>query len=535
MRCAIYARYSSDLQDARSIADQIAAARIHAQRHGWQVASEYSDAAISGSSLVNRPGLLDLMAAAQAKAFDAVLTESLDRLSRDLEDIAGLHKRLGFLGIKIVTLADGEVGKIHVGIKGMIAELYLADLAQKTKRGQLGRLKAGRIPGGICYGYDMASGAGDEDRGRRTINEAEAAIVRRIFAEYVGGESGLAIAARLNSEGVKGPRGGTWSASTINGNAKRGNGIVNNALYTGRIVFNRQSFVKDPQTGRRQARPNPPSEWIESHVPELAIVAGDLFAAAQAKRADNGTPHKLGRRVRPKHMLSGLVRCGCCGASMIVIRADWVGCSAQRTRGTCNNTRTIKLAEIEGRILAVLQKHLLDPDVVAGAIEVYREERARLAKAQARADRDLASELAAVDRKIAGVIKLAEDDAGADFKGLAQRLRDLESQKADLERRIDRQKRAGDVVVLHPQAAARYKAKVENIRDALTRGDKAAREAVALVRDLIDHITATPTPKSEPIRLDLTGNLAALVADPTGSATVVVAGAGFDRELKCAC
>jgi site-specific DNA recombinase len=526
MRCAIYARYSSDLQDVRSIADQIAAAHTHAQRQGWQIVAEFSDAAISGSSLHNRPGLLDLMVAAHAKTFDCVLTESLDRLSRDLEDIAGIHKRLGFLGIKIVTLADGEVGKIHVGIKGMIAELYLADLAQKTKRGQVGRLKAGRIPGGICYGYAMVPG--EEDRGRRLIVETEAEIVRRIFAEYVAGDSGLAIAARLNTEGVKGPRGGAWSASTINGNAKRGNGIVNNRLYAGHITFNRQSFVKDPQSGKRQARPNPPSEWIEQHVPELAIVAEDVFAAAQAKRGENGTPHKLGRRVRPKHLLSGLVRCGCCGASMIVIRGDWVGCSAQRNRGTCDNTRTIKLAEIEGRILAVLQKHLLDPDVVAVAVETYREERARLAKAEARANRDLASELVAVDRKIAGVVRLAEEDAGADFKGLAQRLRDLERQKADLESRSERQKRAGDVVVLHPQAAARYKAKVESIREALSKGDTAARDAVALVRDLIDHITATPTPKGEPIELELTGNLAALVADPIRSATVMVAGAGFE-------
>jgi DNA invertase Pin-like site-specific DNA recombinase len=94
MRVAIYARFSSDLQDVRSITDQVAAARDHAIRQGWRVVAEFSDAAISGASLHNRPGLLDLLVAAQAQQFDAVLTESIDRLSRDLEDIAGLHKRL---------------------------------------------------------------------------------------------------------------------------------------------------------------------------------------------------------------------------------------------------------------------------------------------------------------------------------------------------------------------------------------------------------------------------------------------------------
>ncbi len=523
MRCAIYARYSSDLQDARSITDQVALARAHAQRQGWAVVAEYSDAAISGSSLNNRPGLHDLLEAAQAKAFDAVLTESLDRLSRDLEDIAGLHKRLGFLGIKIVTLADGEVGKLHVGIKGMIAELYLADLAQKTKRGQMGRLKAGRIPGGNCYGYAIVRA--DEDRGRRAIVEAEATIVRRIFAEYVAGDSGLTIARRLNAEGVLGPRGGPWNASTINGNAKRGNGIVNNALYAGRIVFNRQSFVKDPKSGKRQARLNPEADRVEQSVPELAIVAEDMFAAAQAKRTENGGPRKLGRRVRPKHLLSGLVRCGCCDANMIVIREDYVGCSAQRNRGTCTNRRTIRLAEIESRILAVLQKHLLDPDVVAGAIEVYRAERTKLAKQLANAERDMASQLAALERKMKALVTQIEDGA-PNGRQLAQRLVELEAQEDVLRAKLSRQK-AADVVILHPQAAARYKAKVEHIRTALSRGDAAAREAVTLVRELIDHITATPAPENAFMRLDLTGNLAALVSD-CGSATVVVAGAGFE-------
>jgi site-specific DNA recombinase len=181
MRVAIYARFSSDLQDSRSITDQIGAVRDYAGRQGWKVVAEFCDAAISGSSLHNR--LLDLLVAAQQRQFDAVLTESIDRLSRDLEDIAGLHKRLAYWGVKIVTLADGEVGKLHVGLKGIIASIDLDDLAQKTRRGQVGRVKAGRIPGGRCYGYDVVR-EGDE-RGRRTVNEAEAEIVRRIFREYV--------------------------------------------------------------------------------------------------------------------------------------------------------------------------------------------------------------------------------------------------------------------------------------------------------------------------------------------------------------
>lgn len=519
MRVAIYARFSSDLQDIRSIADQIAVARDHATRQGWQVVREFCDAAISGSSLHNRPGLLDLLVAAEAHEFDAVLTESIDRLSRDLEDIAGLHKRLAYWGVKIVTLADGEVGKLHVGLKGIIASIYLDDLAQKTRRGQVGRVRAGRIPGGRSYGYDVV--ADGEDRGRRTINQTEAEIICRIFQEYVDGSSALDIAGRLNTEGVAAPRGRAWNASTINGSRKRLNGIINNRLYTGRIVYNRQRFIKDPLTGLRQARPNPPSEWLEKDVPDLAIVPLELFEAAQARRGRYCLV-TLDRRRRPKHLLSGLVSCGCCGASMIVVRDDRVGCSARINRKMCDNRRTIRLAEIEQRILKVLQEHLLSPDVVATAIETYRIERECLVKSQAKLRRSAERDLAAVARKISGVIAAIE--AGGDPRSLATRINELETERRAIESRL-RSRGADEVLALHPATAERYRQRVAEIHVALSKGDDAGREAVELVRELIDRIVVRPGDDGEPMKLELVGNVAALLEEqsPNRGATVAVA------------
>ena len=77
------------------------------------------------------------------RRFDVVLTESLDRLSRDQEDIAGFYKRTLFAGIKIVTLAEGEISELHVGLKGTMGALYLKDLALKTRRGLEGRVAPG--------------------------------------------------------------------------------------------------------------------------------------------------------------------------------------------------------------------------------------------------------------------------------------------------------------------------------------------------------------------------------------------------------
>jgi len=155
MRAVIYARFSSELQDSRSLADQIALAKTYVTARSLAVVEVYEDAAISGASTLNRPGIQRLLADAKGGRFDIIVTESLDRLSRSQADIAALYETLCFLGVRIETLADGQVSEIHVGLKGTMAALFLKDLAQKTRRGQIGRVKEGRITGGKSYGYDI--------------------------------------------------------------------------------------------------------------------------------------------------------------------------------------------------------------------------------------------------------------------------------------------------------------------------------------------------------------------------------------------
>ena len=109
MRVAIYARFSSEMQDARSISDQVALARKYAEARGLTVTQTYQDAAISGASTLNRPGLQRLLADAANGGFDVIVTESLDRLSRSQAAIAGLYEKVTSLSVRIETLADGAV------------------------------------------------------------------------------------------------------------------------------------------------------------------------------------------------------------------------------------------------------------------------------------------------------------------------------------------------------------------------------------------------------------------------------------------
>jgi site-specific DNA recombinase len=178
------------------------------------VVDSYSDRAISGASML-RPGLQELIADAACGRFDIVLAEALDRLSRDLADIAGLYKRLDFARIRIVTTTEGDITEMLIGFKGTMNAIFLKDLALKTHRGLRGRIEAGKSGGGNAYGYQVIRGFGADGSptaGDRQIEQIEAETVRRIFRDFANGRSPRAIAHALNKESVPGPSSVGWGA-----------------------------------------------------------------------------------------------------------------------------------------------------------------------------------------------------------------------------------------------------------------------------------------------------------------------------------
>lgn len=148
-RCAIYCRYSTDMQKESSLIDQEREAREYAERQGWKVVGVYADAAMSGGSS-NRPDFERLKADANADRFDVVLSESIDRLSRNLVVTASLHEELSFLGVRLFTIHQGEINQMLVAMMGMVAEQYVSDLRDKVKRGQRGRVLNGKAAGGVA-------------------------------------------------------------------------------------------------------------------------------------------------------------------------------------------------------------------------------------------------------------------------------------------------------------------------------------------------------------------------------------------------
>jgi len=521
-RVALYARYSSDNQRAASIEDQFRLCRERAEREGWKIVGSYHDAAISGASVILRPGVQALLQDAQRGAFDLVLAEALDRVSRDQADVATLFKHLRFAGVEIVTLAEGDISELHVGLKGTMNALFLKDLAAKTHRGIRGRVEKGKSGGGLSYGYDVVKRTdreGEPVRGERTINEEQAEIVRRIFRAFAAGISPRAIARRLNDEGIPGPAGALWTDSTLRGHAKRGTGLINNELYIGKLVWNRLRYLKDPSTGKRVSRINPPEAWITTDVPELRIVDDKLWQAVKARQGELAVKYanvieatraahanRLNGTHRPRSLLSGLLVCGCCGGPYALRGQGRYACSNHVMNGSCANSRTIAREALEARMLAGLKDRLMAPEIAAEAMRAYAEETNRLNRERRSSGASDRKALADIEKKLKEIVAAIED--GGYTRALMDRLRELEAKQDELTERLSRA--PADIPDIHPNVAGIYRRKVERLSEALQRPQE-RDEAAEAIRALIERITLTPGPKRGEIDATLHGDLGTIL------------------------
>lgn len=539
MRTVIYARFSSALQNARSVQDQIDLCRERCAREGWTVVEVYSDHAISGAAGIDesqRPGLNAMLARIEARRhpdgpIDQVLAEATDRIARHQGDALAIRERVTFAGARIFTLSDGEVTEITATFRGLMDAQFRKDLAAKVKRGQRGAIAQGRSAAGLAYGYRTANrldGKGGLTRGLREIDEAQAEIVRRIFAEYGAGLSPRNIATGLNADALPAPgRGGFWRASTIYGDRKRKNGIIQNRLYIGELVFNRTRKVTDPRTRKALILANPESDWQVEPVPELRIVTDAAWKAAQA-RLGAVQARKPAYSRAPKHMLSGLARCGTCGGAWIVRGPNRWGCSRRLEGGphACANGRTVSTAIMEGRVLAGLQNRLLDPALVEIYVREYHAERARLSADTRRTADRLTRDLAKARAKVTRLVAAIASGAG-EFEEVRTALAEAKAEVASLESARDEAK-ALPVIALHPHVGADYRKQVERLNAALTENPQARLEAIPQLRALIESVTLTPSAEPRGLEIEVTGRLTAILGLATGKRPKMygIAGAG---------
>ncbi|MBX6386215.1 MAG: recombinase family protein [Microbispora sp.] len=254
------------------------------------------------------------------------------------------------------------------------------------------------------------------------IDPAQAAVVRRIFEQYAAGVSPRKIALALNAESIPGPRGGGWTPSAINGDRRKGTGVLNNELYVGRQIWNRRRWLKDPSTGKRLARANGAEAVVGTEVPELRIVSDELWAAVKARQAmldrqaasaaadriqSGSAPAPFWSKQRPKYLFSGLMRCDECGGGFSKISLHHFGCSTARNKGPtgCTNLLTIRRDVLEKTVLGALRERLMDPELFRVFAEEFTAEWNRL---QAEASAGLTArrqELERVERQLAKLVE----------------------------------------------------------------------------------------------------------------------------------
>ncbi|EAU44721.1 recombinase family protein [Salipiger bermudensis] len=551
-RVALYARYSTDMQNPMSIEDQFRQATRYANQRGWAIVERFSDSAISGTSSRTRPDFARLSEALHDNAFDIVLTESLDRLSRDQEHLAGFYKAARYANVEIHTIGRGKVDAMTLGLSSMMSAMFLEDLSDKVRRGIEGKVMSGRSGGGRIYGYRPGTDArGAPDKGALAIDDLEAAVVRRIFRDYAAGMSPIAIASALNDDGIPSPSVGTkrassghWKQNTINGNRTRGTGILNNELYIGRRIWNRLCYRKDPLTEKKRSTLNPESEWQIVEVPQLRIVDQELWDAvktrqeSQAKRrskmSSTDRNHlSVGQSLRRrKYLLSGLLHCGLCGGKMTVAgsgkyKAYYCANAKEKGKSVCAGFRGLKETRASEMVLSALRSELMQPEAYEAFQTSFKK---HLAQSQGSAEDTLrlhdarVRELETSHRNLLRAI-----ETGDAVAVLLPRLNAVDAELKAM--KLKREEIVPSAVELPDNLPELYRAMVTDLAASLSDEAVAGRAADEL-HEIVDHVVVHWDADADGHRLELSGNLLEMLRKSAPSELDAVRGDIF-AEVGC--
>ena len=517
MQAAIYARKSPVQHGVAgmttSVTRQIEHARAYADRKGWTVADDqiYLDDRISGAEFEKRPGYMRLLNALKPRApFEVLIVSELSRLGREQLETGYLLKQLSQAGVRVYShledrevLLDTPTDKFLMSAVSFAAEIERDKARQRTYDAMVRKAKAGHVTGGVVFGYDNVRLEGGPVV--RRINEAEAEVVREIFALYASGVGVRGIAKRLNAQDAlcprprgTGPRG--WASSSVWA-------VVNRPLYRGEIVWGQTK--KRNHWGERATSTRDENEWVRVSAPDLRIVPEQLCQAVETRRHDARraylTATKGERFGRPAHgfeskyLLTGLARCGCCGGSLVVRsrshgrrRASFYACSAFHHRGhtVCANGLDAPMRAADDAILEEIEGYVLHPDVIeralALAIDELRPKTGRVEDERGR----LRTEIRTVEQELERLTTALA--TGGDLPSVLSAIQAREHSHADLTERFRSLERVRDFTAGDAMRVERQlRAKLSDWRG-LLRGE--VQEARQILRALLqDRIEFTPS------------------------------------------
>lgn len=542
MRCAIYTRYSSDLQRKTSSEDQTRNCRAFAEQMGWEVLDEFirSDEELTGRTLVGRDGLIDLIQLAHQrhKPFDCILIDDTSRLGRYLPDVIRESDRLLLREVFIYFVSDrldtrDENSRIVLIIKAFGDERHSKDLGKKVHRGQEGCVRKGYTAGGSCYGYKSKylTDPSVKERGQDRVIGVEqekvpeqAAIIVRIFEMRATGFSFSQIAKLLNAEGVpapvrkyKGRIQDYWVPSSIKGMTK-------NELYRGVRLWNRTQKVLNNSEGTKIKRTKPQAEWVRIEVPDLRIVTEELWQQVQQVnqqmkdliygRRQGGFNRTEASRT---YLFSGVMTCGVCGGKFAVIIGGHpskvrYGCKNHRFRNACTNKVTILRNRLEPQLIAAISRNLQDSRLEQQRIRDFSNQlkatielEAKLAAEAATSETKLTAEHSDLEKQ---AIRLADAIAqhGHSSVLLAQ-LSKLESRMAEIDRLLKVKPETKLPRFTDRQIGEYLRQESTNFCDALAGDPELARQEI---QKRIQNLVLTPKETPDGPVLEVSGDVALL-------------------------
>ena len=447
--CAIYSRKSSAQHvsdDARSVVRQIENAKKFAAAQGWRVDDRhvFCDDGISGAETTKLRGkqrLLEL-AASPACPFDIVILQAPDRFSRRsgaeaLVELKQLARRC-----EVWFYADGRrfdhedtFQNNTLGfLQGEFAAEFRRAIARKTREAMVKKAEAGHVCGGKVFGYDNVRVDGHVDR---AINAQHAEVIRRIFSMSANGSGYTKIAKTLNAARALAPRAQQqwptgWSPSSVRE-------VLFRDLYRGVLVWNKTQ--KRDQSGQRDQRPRPETEWLRLDRPDLRIVSDRDWEAAHQRlrspRIPRDTHGRRPRQLESPYLLSGHGRCSTCGGAISVLsrahgkqrrRVYVYGCLTHAKRGKtiCPNAVVLPLDRVDTAVIDALTRDVLRPAVVRALLDsVFDALAPRTVTANVTG---LRSELRALDAKVAHLTAAIESGAA-----LAPIVAQLQTRQAERE------------------------------------------------------------------------------------------------------
>jgi site-specific DNA recombinase len=345
-RCAIYTRVSTEEQarEGYSLPAQEERLRSHAKSQGWAVYKLYMDDGYSAGTR-DRPALKRLLFEASLKRFDVVLAYKIDRLSRSLKDLIDIVAELnqfdiGFKSCTELIDTTRPEGRLMFHQFGSFAQYERELIGQRTRFGMMKRLKLGLWNGIPPYGYRIV------DK-KLVIEPTEAERVRRIFDWFMKKNMGVvAISRELNGRGIKPRKGARWKGTRVHK-------MIGNPLYAGFIRWGGETAMG-------------------THEP---IITKELFEAAQDTM--HGRNHKT-RQLRSPNYLSGLVKCGLCGAPMHVTypgvepktRFKYYVCNNRYNHQSCKQDY-IRADILEESVIREIAKLADRKDVISALVDEY--------------------------------------------------------------------------------------------------------------------------------------------------------------------